>query len=506
MAASRFVSRNVMLMNLIRRSYSSVSNVKKGLVLGAFTKGGCYRLTPIADYFDRENQSVLTKNLEVANLKDGKSRIIYKPGLGYNAVAVVGLGPEEACFNHSERFDDKKENIRIAAAAGCTSLQEIDIDEIHIEELSDAEASAEGATLGLWRYQEWKKLEKRKKIPCVIPYKLQNKLDWHNGIIKAEAQNLVRNLAEAPANYMTPSIFAQCAQQELEKVGVQVCIYDEEWAIREKMGSFLSVAKGSNEPLRFLEMKYDGGTDCQPIVLIGKGVTFDSGGISLKPSAKMDEMRGDMAGAACVIGILKAIAELKLPINVIGLTPLCENLPSGKANKPGDIVQASNGKYIQIDNTDAEGRLILADALCYAGKFDPKYIIDLATLTGAVRVALGNVMAGVFTNDDQLWENIECAGHVTGDRMWRLPLVKEYSKRVNSYPGVDVNNVGKCLGAGSCTAAAFLKEFVPENCSWMHIDIAGVAGPEQQLTVPYLNKSSTGRPTRTLIQFLRQIA
>ncbi|KAG8236673.1 hypothetical protein J437_LFUL014401, partial [Ladona fulva] len=250
-------------------------------------------------------------------------------------------------------------------------------------------------------------------------------------MIKAEAQNFARKLADTPANYMTPTIFAETAKEELSKNGVIVEARDKAWAESMKMGSFLSVAKGSLEPPIFLEIKYSGGKDdASPVVFVGKGVTFDSGGISLKPARKMDEMRADMGGAACVVATINAVASLKLPINMIGLIPLCENMPSGTANKPGDVVVAMNGKSIIVDNTDAEGRLILADALCYAHHFNPSFILDIATLTGAMRVALGSGATGVFTNSDSLWEKIENAGMLTGDRMWRFPLWKHYSKEM----------------------------------------------------------------------------
>nr|CAI5817964.1 unnamed protein product [Callosobruchus analis] len=218
---------------------------------------------------------------------------------------------------------------------------------------------------------------------------------WEKGTIKAEAQNLARRLADTPSNLLTPTIFAEEAQKILSSLGVQVQVYDKKWAEDQKMFSFLSVARGSAEPPKFLEITYNKEGSDSPFVLVGKGVTFDTGGISIKPSASMDEMRADMAGAATVLSTVFGLAKLNLDANLKVLIPLTENMPSGTATKPGDMVRARNGKSISVDNTDAEGRLILADALCYSASFKPKWVVDVATLTGAMRVALGSGCTGM---------------------------------------------------------------------------------------------------------------
>lgn len=233
---------------------------------------------------------------------------------------------------------------------------------------------------------------------------------------------------------MTPTVFCNEVSSVLTALGIQVIIHDKTWAEEKKMGSFLSVSRGSAEPPMFLELHYNGaGTSSKaPIAFVGKGVTFDAGGISIKPSAQMDEMRADMGGAACVVASMKAAAEMKLKVNIVGLIPLTENLPSGTATKPGDLVVAMNGKTIIVDNTDAEGRLILADALCYAQEFKPRFILDIATLTGAMRIALGSAATGVFSNSSELWENLRTAGTVTGDRVWRFPLWQHFNDKMTS--------------------------------------------------------------------------
>lgn len=324
---------------------------------------------------------------------------------------------------------------------------------------------------------------------------------WCRGAIKANAQNLARKLADTPANLLTPTIFSNEVQKIFEPLNVVVKVYDKAWAEKERMFSFLSVAQGSIEPPKFLEITYNRGDSASPpIVLVGKGVTFDAGGISLKPAASMDEMRADMGGAAAVIGTLYGLAQLNIETNVKVLIPLVENLPSGSAIKPGDVITARNGKTICVDNTDAEGRLILADALCYSSEFKPKWVLDIATLTGAMRVAMGNAATGVFSNSTALYSSLEAAGGVTGDRVWRFPLWKHYTKQIAENAAYDLNNIGKGKGGGSCTAAAFLKEFVPEKTDWLHLDIASVMGPDD--SAPYLGKGMTGRPTRTLIEFV----
>jgi len=276
------------------------------------------------------------------------------------------------------------------------------------------------------------------------------------------------------------------------------------------MNSYLSVAQGSDEPPVFLEIHVKSTRSDKsnkgPIVLVGKGVCFDSGGISIKPSAYMDKMRSDMGGAACVLASIYALCRLgaELPFDLIGLTPMVENLPSGKATKPGDVFYAMNGKSIKVDNTDAEGRLILADALCYADTFKPAHVIDLATLTGAMHVTLGAAAAGVFSNSDELWQKLYNAGVETGDRVWRMPLFKTFGSKLKT-ESADLNNIAMGAGGGSAIAALFLKEFT-ECSSWAHIDIAGVAGlVAGDDDIPYIGKGMSGRPVRTIVKCIENM-
>ncbi|NP_001279481.1 cytosol aminopeptidase [Callorhinchus milii] len=492
----------------LSRGYCSHS---KGLVLGVYTgkrEGEVGQFTKAGEAFDNSVSGRLRELLTVSGpaLKKGKSRIFYGVHQDFPQLVVVGLGDKEAGVSHSEQYDESKDNIRAAIAVGCRQLQDLEVPVVDVDPCEDAQSAAEGSVLGLFEYNDLK--QKKKNLVTVRPYQSSDSEAWQKGVAYAEGQNLARHLMEMPANYLTPTSFAETIQQTLSSTGadVKVHIRTEPWIEEQKMGAFLSVAKGSDEKPVFLEVHYNGCNVSRdsPLVFVGKGVTFDSGGISIKPASGMDAMRGDMGGAATICSAIVTAATLKLPLNIIGLAPLCENLLNGRANKPGDVAKAKNGKTIQVDNTDAEGRLILADALCYAHNFNPKAIVNAATLTGAMDVALGSAATGVFTNSDWLWNHLREAGVVTGDRVWRMPLFQHYTKQVTESQLADLNNVGKySRSAGACTAAAFLQEFVTAP-HWAHLDIAGVMTNKDE--VPYLRKGMAGRPTRTLVEFAARLS
>lgn len=308
------------------------------------------------------------------------------------------------------------------------------ITQIEVEDLEDAQSAAEGAHLGVYKFQAHKAADKRKpEASLQLADGANGQQEWNLGVSLANSQNWARFLMDSPANHMTPTIFVEQVKNRFkDRANVEVLVHDKKWAEEKGMGAFLSVAQGSKQPPFLLEITYTGNPnkDAQPICLVGKGITFDSGGISLKPSQSMDAMRADMGGAATVVATVDALSTNKVPVNVKVLTPLTENLPSSTATKPGDVVVAMNGKSVCVDNTDAEGRLVLCDALCYANTFNPKFILDTATLTGAIRVALGDCVAGAFTNNQRLWQLLEASGSETGDRMWRMPLFKHYTKEM----------------------------------------------------------------------------
>ncbi len=311
----------------------------------------------------------------------------------------------------------------------------------------------------------------------------------------ANGMELAKRLGNLPANVCTPSYLADQAQRIAKKQKLGVEILGTKQIEKLGMGSFLSVAKGSDEPPKLIVLKYNGaGKGAKPHVLVGKGITFDSGGISIKPAATMDEMKFDMCGAASVLGTLQAVAELKLKLNVIGIVAACENLPSGRANKPGDIVTSMSGQTIEVLNTDAEGRLILCDALTYAERFKPAAVIDIATLTGAIVVALGPVNSGLFATDETLAADLIRASKVTIDPTWRMPLDEDYQEHLKSN-FADIPNIGTPGVAGSVIAACFLARFT-KAYPWAHLDIAGVAWKSGA------SKGATGRPVPLLTQFL----
>jgi leucyl aminopeptidase len=306
--------------------------------------------------------------------------------------------------------------------------------------------------------------------------------------------NSARRLGDLPGNLCTPGHLAEHARALGRRYpGLKVQVLDEPRLRRLKMGALLSVTAGTDQPGYLITLEYRGAARQAPVVLVGKGVTFDSGGISLKPGAKMDEMKYDMCGAASVLGVMEALAAAELPISVVGVIPAVENLPSGKATKPGDVVTSMSGKTIEILNTDAEGRLILCDALTYAARYQPEVVIDIATLTGACVVALGRQASGLFSNDDELAEALLAAGIQAGDRAWRLPLWKEYDEQLKS-SFADLANVGG-PEAGSVTAACFLARFAADY-RWAHLDIAGTAWTSGA------QKGASGRPVPLLMEYL----
>lgn len=308
--------------------------------------------------------------------------------------------------------------------------------------------------------------------------------------------NLTRELVNLPGNVCTPSYLAKEGRalgRKYDKLSVSVL--DEKKMASLGMGSLLSVGNGSDEPSKLIVMKYKGGPAKQaPYCLVGKGITFDTGGISLKPAKGMESMKFDMGGAGSVFGVMQTLAELGLKINVIGVVAAAENMPSGCATKPGDVVTSMSGKTIEILNTDAEGRLVLCDALTYVERFKPEEVVDIATLTGAIIVSLGHEASGLFANDDGLAESLTAAGLASGDEAWRLPINKRYDRQLNS-KYADMQNIGAGT-AGSITAACFLARFA-EKYKWAHLDVAGTAFQSMQ-------KGATGRPVPLLVEYLRQ--
>jgi len=372
------------------------------------------------------------------------------------------------------------------------------------------QAITEGILLGNYDFTELKSENKEKKalnIELLVegrsnPKTLSQALE--TGVILGECVNFSRRLGDLPGNHMTPEILAEETQKAARGTGLKVTVWDKTRIKKEKMGCLLGVSLGSSAEPRFIIMEYKGApASKKPICFVGKGLTFDSGGISIKPSANMEEMKYDMCGGANTIGTLLAIARLKLKVNVIGLVPSSENMPGPLANKPGDVLTARNGKTVEVNNTDAEGRLILADALSYASELKPAFIVDSATLTGAMVVALGDLHTGYFSRNAKLTKAIHSAAAISGEQVWHMPLVDEH---VEDMKGVyaDLNNISLNKGAGSAHGAAFLECFVDKDIPWAHSDIAGTAWHVGH-RLPYSpRRGASGCMVRTYVELAKK--
>ncbi|MBR1424903.1 leucyl aminopeptidase [bacterium] len=350
-----------------------------------------------------------------------------------------------------------------------------------------------GASIANYHFDKYK-TKKEHRIEELYLANVDNELVERAKVV-AESLKFARNLANEPAAFATPSKLAQIAQN-IE--GIQTEVFDEEKIKTLGMGAFLAVAKGSNETPKFIHMKYSCPNPRKKIAIIGKGLCFDSGGLDIKPASSMLTMKDDMSGSACILGVMKALNKLKPEIEVHGIIAACENMPSGSAYKPGDILTAMNGKTIEVDNTDAEGRLTLADALCYACKLDVEEVIDIATLTGACMVALGTVASGIMGNNDEFVSSIIKYGKESGEKYWQLPMWQEYRDNMDS-DVADMKNTGTRYG-GASAAGMFLKEFVTDNVKWAHLDIAGTAFLEKGQRE--FGKGATGAGVRTLIKYI----
>ncbi|MFC1892511.1 leucyl aminopeptidase [Chloroflexota bacterium] len=372
-----------------------------------------------------------------------------------------------------------------------------------------AQAVTEGALLGLYSFRKHMtkegELGEIKKITIVEADEAKLsivKRGCDRGTVLAEATNLARDMVNEPANYMTPSHMAELAARLAETHQLELNVLEREQMQELGMGGLLGVAQGSHQPPKFIVLHYRGRDSVEvDVALVGKGITFDSGGISIKPSEKMEEMKGDMAGGATVMAAISAAARLKPRINVAAIVPATENLPGSQALKPGDVLTAMNGKTIEIISTDAEGRLVLADALGYAGKLGTKSIVDLATLTGAMRIALGEVYTGAFGNNQGLMDKVIAAGADAGELIWQMPMHEDYKEQIKS-DVADIKNVGNRYG-GAITAAQFLAEFAGDT-PWVHLDIAGTSYSDKGQS--YRPKGATGVPVRTLVNFILSLA
>lgn len=447
------------------------------------------------------------------NGKEGSITLLHTFGkIPPKRVLVLGLGEKE-------RFD--LDVVRKITADSCRYLRGKGIKRIGsilhgagiggLRAVDSAQAMTEGALLGLYSFNQYKKKDEAEENlidEFIFVEKDGRKISTIDegiatGVILSDATMLARELVNQPSNVMTPSFLAKHAEAVASESGLDVSVLDRDQCEELQMGAFLGIAQGSNEPPKFIVLRYTGDSEnpSNNLGLIGKGITFDTGGISLKSAAGMGEMKSDMAGGASVIAAMKAIAKFKPKINVMAIVAATENMPSGTAIKPADILRAMNGTTIEIDNTDAEGRVTLADALCYAREQGIHRIVDIATLTGAIITALGKVRLGVFGNDQPLIDRVLAAGDESGEKMWQLPMDKEY-KEQNQSNVADLKNTGGA-GAGSITAAHFIGEFA-KDISWVHLDIAGMAMTDRERGLHV--KGATGIPVRSLVKLALNLA
>jgi leucyl aminopeptidase len=470
------------------------------------------KLDDLLKRIDKVSSSAVNNFLSKGDFKGklNETAVLYPlDGVKLDRIILAGLG-EKGKFNLDKLRQVSATASRKAKSLKCRNLVTA-LHSFNVKGANDqdkAQAIVEGMILGTYEMTEYKTIDKedwRGFESLTFVEKDKRKLkSLKKGIGFGQdfawANNLVRDMANHPANVMTPAKMAGIALDSAKEYGFKCKVLSLSEIEKLKMNAFLGVGKGSSNEPKFLIMEYVG-RKAPKIVLVGKGITFDSGGYSLKPTEGMANMKTDMSGAASVIAIMAVASKLKFPLNLVGLVPLTENLISGNAQKVGDIVKSYSGKTIEIINTDAEGRLILADALSYAGEYKPDAIVDIATLTGAARIALGETCCAILGNDDKLKNRVRRASQRSGEKVWELPLWDEYREQLKS-DLADIKNSGG-RSAGTITAGMFLKEFVG-NHPWIHIDIAAVDFEEKGK--PYIPKGGTGYGTRLILEFLRDLA
>ncbi|HEX5106636.1 MAG TPA: leucyl aminopeptidase [Pirellulaceae bacterium] len=455
--------------------------------------------TGFAVEFDRASGGLLSRLIEAKEISGKKCEVVTllaPAGVNAKQVVVVGLGSKDA-------FDRGTANRAASAAAKSLAAKERGKVAFYLADgwLADvAEAAVCGSLVGCVGQDLYR--SKKSRFPLAdMAWAGVDAAVVKRGEILADAVNLTRRLVNEPPSEMYPESFAAEAARVAEESGIKIEVWDQARLEAERCGSLLAVARGSDREPRLVILRYSGGPSNQaPLALVGKGVTFDSGGLSIKPTDGMKTMKCDMAGAATVVGAMQAIAKLKLPVNVIGLCGLVENMLSGKSYKLGDVLRSRSGKTIEVLNTDAEGRLVLADVLDVCLQNKPAKIIDLATLTGACVVALGNDVAGLMTNDQPWADAVKSASDACGEPMWQLPMFPEYGEQIKSEVA-DIKNVGEGRWGGAITAGKFLEEFV-QGKPWVHLDIAGPAFLESSKS--WLEAGGSGYGVRTLVEVARK--
>jgi leucyl aminopeptidase len=451
---------------------------------------------------DAQLHGAMARSIARRDFRGGRDETMLLIGgeSGVQRVLLVGRGSAPLTRTTARR----------AAAIGTRQAVKLGTGSMHVY-LPDADADALeglalGAAAGSWEYSDLRTPAPEKdrrasltQATICVPDTDAGRAAFGAGLAVAEGQAIAKRLGMMPGNYCTPETFVEVGGEIAARYGMRLTVLGREEMAKEGMGSFLSVAQGTPEEPKLVVLEYHGGaTGAQPVVLVGKGLCFDTGGISIKPAPEMEWMKYDMCGAAGVMGAMEAIGRLKLPINVVGIIGSTTNMPSGTAVKPGDVVRASNGKTIEVINTDAEGRLVLADLLVFAKRFNPAVAIDAATLTGAIVIGLGGNAVGVFGAEQAVVDEVLAAGKAAGEPGWPMPLWDDYKEQIKS-DVADLKNTGG-RAAGSITAALFLKEFV-DGYPWVHLDVAGTA--YSQTDLGWIPKGPTGTPVGTFVEFVR---
>jgi len=482
------------------------------LILGMFAD--TKRLPTEYSTIDKSAGGIISELIKLGDFsgKANETSLLYPKGkIACKRILIVGFGEKDKfelnvirqAAGTSAKLAEKIGSAKCGCALHLLLAKKFSVEQI-------AQAIAEGAITGRYAYQDYiSKTDDKKKIVSKMQIAIVDnsaniikklKVGCNVGRIIGESQNQTRMIANKPGNEINPTTLAREAQELARKLGLKCKVFDDRQLAKMKMNAIVAVGSGSANKPRLIVLTYQGNKSRKSpdVAVVGKAITFDSGGICIKPSAGMEAMKFDKSGGCAVLGILSAAARLKLKLNVIGLIPSAENLPSQTSYRPGDIIRTYSGKTVEVQNTDAEGRMILSDALNYVAKMKPGAIIDMATLTGACVIALGNHHAGLFSNNEDLANQLIDAGQKSGEKVWRLPCGGEYLEQMKSKIA-DLKNIGGREG-GPCTAAAFLGEFV-EGLPWAHIDIAGTADTNEEK--PYRSIGSTGFPVRLVVEYLR---
>ena len=491
-----------MRIQTIKKSTLSIDNTTTDLYCFALCedKNFTRKLSSVNSLFSGSIENA--KKLEDFKGKSGKSLLVYG-NENIKRIQISGLGNSDKINSNSLRILGAK-LARNANSMKCNNIS-IDAESFHLKNEDNLHALCEGLMLGSYEFLNYKsKVENPNTLNTINICGDLNESIINSGKVIGDSVAFARDLGNHPANILTPTLMAKEAEDIAKSDNFKYTCYDISDFEKMNLGAFYGVARGATTPAKFILAEYNGSGDEAPFALVGKGITFDSGGISLKPGAQMDEMKFDMCGSATVMGVMKAVAELQPKINIIFAIGASENMPDGDAQRPGDIVTAYNGKTIEILNTDAEGRLVLADVLSYVvDKYKPCGIMDFATLTGAVLIALGDKASGVLGNNENLMNEVKKSAETTCEKVWELPLWEEYTKDIKSKIA-DIKNLGKARMAGTISAGAFLKEFVGDT-PWVHMDIAATAwGPTEPAYMP--KNGATGVAVRLVYNLIQNRA